>query len=373
MQAGARTAPRVRLQAVRRARSAAVLRRCRGHEAAPSTASRVVDLPRIERVRLTYSYPEWTGLDANVDETTRDIRAVAGTNVKVEVFADAPLDEPALIVDDQMAKLAQEGHASSGNIEVSAPGSYQIGARVADEFVALTDEYTIEIIKDEKPVVEIRKPARDWRATSIEEVPVRVQAQDDFRLRDVELRYSVNGGEWQNVPARRPLRSTPTDESLLRLEELGSTQGRESREAPVARRPGLVLRRRQGSQAKCETDLFMVQVQPFERRFKQAQARRRRRRHGRRAGRDLGTPARDPARDLEPAAQRRASTRARVSSSKTARRCSRSCRPRSRNRRARWPSERAHARSVEQDERVQHVRREPGARRADHGPCGTSI
>jgi hypothetical protein len=59
----------------------------------------VVDLPRIERVRLTYSYPEWTGLEPQTDEESRDIRAVAGTDVKVEVFADAPLEAPALIID----------------------------------------------------------------------------------------------------------------------------------------------------------------------------------------------------------------------------------------------------------------------------------
>ncbi len=61
----------------------------------------VVDLPKIQRVRLTYQYPEWTGLDAATDEESRDIRAVAGTDVKVEVFADAPLEAPALIVDGQ--------------------------------------------------------------------------------------------------------------------------------------------------------------------------------------------------------------------------------------------------------------------------------
>ena len=67
----------------------------------------VVDLPRIERVRLTYSYPEWTGLEPQTDEESRDIRAVAGTDVKVEVFADAPLDAPALIVDGNSQELEQ--------------------------------------------------------------------------------------------------------------------------------------------------------------------------------------------------------------------------------------------------------------------------
>jgi hypothetical protein len=229
----------------------------------------VVDLPKIERVRLTYEYPEWTGLEPVVDERVRDIRAVAGTNVKVEVFADAPLDAPALIVDGAARELARDDRASVGAIAVEKPGRYQIGARVANEFVALSDEYTIELAPDEKPTIEIVKPGRDSRATSIEEVPVRVEAQDDFRLRQVELRYSVNGGEWRSVPLGGGVKASDK-QSLLQLEELGA-QGA----AAAQLVPGdLVSYYAVAKDRKhaVRTDLFMVQVQPFERRFTQAQA-----------------------------------------------------------------------------------------------------
>ena len=230
----------------------------------------VVDLPKIERVRLTYSYPEWTGLEPAVDEERRDIRAVAGTNVKVEVFADAPLEAPALIIDGAARELASEDRASVGAIDVQKPGRYQIGARVANEFVALSDEYAIEITPDEKPVIEIRKPGRDWRATSIEEVPVRIHAEDDFRLRNVELRYSVNGGDWRALSMGGGARTSKGD-ALLRLEDLGAQeQSPDTRLVPgdLVSYYAVAKDRRHTAQ----TDLFMVQVQPFERRFTQAQA-----------------------------------------------------------------------------------------------------
>ncbi len=63
-----------------------------------------------------------------------------------------------------------------------------------------TDDYLIEVIADNKPVVKVVKPGRDWRASNIEEVTVRVEANDDFGLDRVEVRYSVNGGEWQTAP-----------------------------------------------------------------------------------------------------------------------------------------------------------------------------
>jgi hypothetical protein len=230
----------------------------------------VVDLPRIERVQLTYQYPDWTGLDQKVDDTQRDIRAVEGTNVKVEVVADGPLDAPALIVDGQTGELEQQGRTSTGAIVVKKPGRYQIGARVANEFVALSDEYTIDVVPDEKPTIEIRKPGRDWRATSIEEVPVRIHAEDDFRLRDVSLRYSVNGGEWQSVPVGGG--GTSSDgEQLLDLEQLGAALAKSPDKRLV---PGDLISYYAVAKDRKEavqTDLFMVQVQPFERRFLQAQ------------------------------------------------------------------------------------------------------
>ncbi|MGH8187331.1 MAG: hypothetical protein ACREUC_12270, partial [Steroidobacteraceae bacterium] len=232
----------------------------------------VVDLPRIERVRLTYNYPQWTGLSPRTDEEDRDITAVEGTNVGLEVFSDAPLDSPALIIDGASGELSQDGRASTGTIPVTKPGRYQIGARVAGEFVALSDEYAIEIVPDEQPVIEIRKPGRDWRATSIEEVPVRIQAEDDFRLRDVSLRYSVNGGEWQSLAVGGGAKRTE-GESLLDLEQLGASQPQSADSLPRLVPGDLVSYYAVAKDRKStvQTDLFMVQVQPFERRFRQAQ------------------------------------------------------------------------------------------------------
>jgi hypothetical protein len=235
----------------------------------------VVDLPRIERVKLTYEYPDWTGLDPKTDDVSRDISAVEGTNVKVEIVADAPLEAPALIVDGNTGELAQQGRTSTGAIVVTKPGRYQIGARVANEFVPLSDEYAIEVVPDEKPTIEIRKPGRDWRATSIEEVPVRIHAEDDFRLRDVSLRYSVNGGAWQALQVGGGGKSSE-GESLLDLEELGAAVAKEQTKEPAK---GLVpgdlvsyYAVAKDRKATVQTDLFMVQVQPFERRFLQAQS-----------------------------------------------------------------------------------------------------
>lgn len=229
----------------------------------------VADLPRIDKMRLTYSYPGWTGLAPMTEETLRDIRAVEDTQVKVEVFSNVPLDSPALVVDGASVPLDSAGEANVGHIEVKKPGRYHVGARVANELVALTEDYPIEIVIDEKPTISIAKPGRDWRASSIEEVPVKVQAQDDFRVQNLELRYAVNGGKWQSVALGAGDKDIAVD-SLLRLEELGS---KHAAETGGLLEPGDVIAYYAVAKDRSkvvQTDLFMVTVQPFERRFTQS-------------------------------------------------------------------------------------------------------
>jgi hypothetical protein len=230
-------------------------------------AVNVVDAPRIDALRLTYRYPEWTGLPTQVDDSSRDIRAVAGTRVDLEIESNVPLDSPVLLLSQEPAPASQAalqvaGVRSTGQLAVAKPARYRIAARVANELVPLSDEYQIEVLPDQKPVIEIVKPGRDARASSIEEVPVRIRASDDFRLRDVQLRYAVNGGRWESVNLARATQQTE-DTTLLRLEDI---DGR----TPL--QPGDLVSYyavARDHEQSAQTDLYMVQVQAFDRRYTQ--------------------------------------------------------------------------------------------------------
>jgi hypothetical protein len=231
----------------------------------------VVDLPRIESLRLTYHYPGWTGLPQQIQEASGDIRAVAGTKVSLEIKTDKPLTSPLLVVNGASSSLSQTDRISAGDVAVKQPGHYRIATRFGNEVVPLTEDYVIDVVPDEAPTVQIMKPGRDYRATAIEEVPVRVKAQDDFRLEALELHYSVNAGEWrtEKLDAGAPDIQAA---ALLRLEEM--QQRGPKGEAPLLVPGDLVsyyaLARDHGSSA--QTDLFLIQVQPFDQRFTQSQA-----------------------------------------------------------------------------------------------------
>ena len=231
----------------------------------------VVDLPRIESLRLTYRYPSWTGLPQQVQEEVGDIRAVAGTQVALEVRTDKPLTSPLIIVNGASSALSQTNLTSAGSLVVKQTGHYRIATRFGDEVVPLTDDYLIDVVPDEKPTVQIQNPGRDYRATNIEEVPVGVKAQDDFRLEALELHYSVNGGDWQvdKLPAGS---ADIQAAALLRLEEMQQKGPRG--ESPLLVPGDLVSYYAQARDHSnsVQTDLFLIQVQPFEQRYTQSQA-----------------------------------------------------------------------------------------------------
>jgi hypothetical protein len=160
----------------------------------------VVDLPRITSLKLTYNYPNWTKLEPLVVEPGDDIRAVEGTQVTVELQTDQPLEASELVVDGQRIAMQTVDGVNSATLEVTKDGEYHVSTLFNGDAVNLTDDYLIELIPDNKPVVKVVKPGRDWRASNIEEVTVRVEANDDFGLDRVEVRYSINGGEWQTAP-----------------------------------------------------------------------------------------------------------------------------------------------------------------------------
>src|SRR6185436_12438152 len=166
----------------------------------PEYAVDVVDLPRITSLKLTYNYPNWTKLEPQVVEPGDDIRAVEGTQVTVELATDQPLEASELVVDGQRIAMTNVDGVNTATLEVEKDGEYYVSTLFNGDAVKLTDDYLIEVIPDNKPVVKVVKPGRDWRASNIEEVTVRVEANDDFGLDRVEVRYSVNGGEWQTAP-----------------------------------------------------------------------------------------------------------------------------------------------------------------------------
>src|ERR1700733_9068010 len=79
---------------------------------------RVVDLPTVKQLRVTYHYPKWTGMPQVTEEHGGDLRAIEGTNAELTVRMDRPLRNGQLTLDDgkQITLSGGEGNVYKGSI-----------------------------------------------------------------------------------------------------------------------------------------------------------------------------------------------------------------------------------------------------------------
>lgn len=155
----------------------------------------VKDLPAVKRVRVTVHFPSGLGLKDVSDEASGDIRAVVDSVAGIAVMTDRPLEHGLLVTDkgEKIALVKGEGNWSKAELPIKQDGAYHVAAVDGAETIRISEDFFIEAKKDEPPSVRIVRPGQDPRVSPIEEVPVAVEAADDFGVKSLALHYSVNG------------------------------------------------------------------------------------------------------------------------------------------------------------------------------------
>jgi len=227
-------------------------------------AIRVLDLPRVKNIKVSYRFPSWTGMQPVVEEKGGDLRAVEGTEATLEVETDKAIAEGAIIIDSQK-RMALERIADNryrALLRIDKDGMYHVAAIDRGEPVRLTEDFFIEVRAENAPEIRISRPGRDYKASPIEEVSVQVEANDDFGLNEVALHYSVNGGPEQtkSVLARKGQRDAKGS-VLLALEDFKLVPGDLVSVYATAK----------DARATARTDMYFIEAQPFEREYSQAQ------------------------------------------------------------------------------------------------------
>jgi hypothetical protein len=224
---------------------------------------RVIDLPSVKQITVTYHYPPWTGMKP-VTEQSGDLRAIEGTDAAIEVQMDRPLKSGELALDGgQTIRLTGgEGNRYKGSIHLDKDGAYHIAETEEGQQLRLSEDYFIATDKALPPELAIERPAGDYRASPIEEVTVGVKAQDQFGLRDMHLHYSVNGGPNQDVNLLKSPGAKNADGSYtLPLEDFKLAPGDLVSLYATAK----------DGHSEARTEISFIQVDPFEREFSQSQ------------------------------------------------------------------------------------------------------
>jgi hypothetical protein len=247
---------------------------------------RVIDVPVVSAIRVRYHYPPWTRLPDALEPHGGDLRAVAGTQAELEIETDRPMHEGLLVLDDgRQIPLAAvgptQGSAATGGaarpsvrvagaakdvyrglLKIERDGAYHVAVRSRGETLRISEDYFIESGEVKPPEVAITRPARDYRASPIEEVTVGATAADPFGLSDLSLHYTVNGGPEKTVRLlRQDGAQKASGAAVISLENLKLVPGDVVSFYASAK----------DARAESHTDMAFIQVDPFEREFSQSQ------------------------------------------------------------------------------------------------------
>jgi hypothetical protein len=225
---------------------------------------RVMDLPSVKQVRVTYHFPSWTGMQPAIEEHGGDLRAVEGTEANLEILTDRPLPGGVLVLDnDQQISLSGgAGNLYKGVVTVQKDGTYHVAALDHGQPVRISEDFFIEANKADPPEVVISRPGHDYQASPIEEVTLEVKADDAFGLGEFNLHYSVNGGAEQSVSLLKQKGEKTADGSTtIRLEDFKLVPG------DIVS----VYASAKDARTETKTDMLFIQAEPFEREFSQSQ------------------------------------------------------------------------------------------------------
>lgn len=230
-----------------------------------------LDAPDVKQLRVTYRYPKKIGLPTRREEITGDIYAPIGTAVDLEAIATHAITKAEWRLGESdfqpMSLLADT--LARASFKVEKDSYYVLRLTNSDGLSNTPVEYYIHATPDEAPQVTMVQPGRDMRPTMLEEVPISVSVFEDYGLQSLTLVTAQNNGAETRqdlLPAitqsRAPnaTRSEYRSEQLLYLEELGV-------------KPGDFISyyvEAQDAQQKVTTDLYFLEVRPFEEEFYRA-------------------------------------------------------------------------------------------------------
>ncbi|MEM7416967.1 MAG: DUF4175 family protein [Gemmatimonadota bacterium] len=238
----------------------------------PTFTIDVADLPYVDEIDITYYYPGYTGLQPRLVEDGGDVAALPGTVVELSIEPTMLTPAGQLLVDGEPIEelaVTDEG-ALTARFTVRTEGFYSIELARSDngDLVPASPEYRIDVLNDLPPAINFTTPGRDMPASSIEEVYLEMSADDDYGIGDIRLVYSVNGAEEDTISVFRgsgaPLSEVSVGHTMF-LEEWELEVGDLISYYAIARD------NRMGSAGTVTSDIYFLNVRPFERDYRQAE------------------------------------------------------------------------------------------------------
>ena len=160
----------------------------------------IYEVPEARKVEIRIEPQEYTGRPPQEFETWHDLSLVAGDRYAVRLWVNSGISA-SLWDEEREIGVFQ----SSGGDELRLEDAPAKSGRRQVVFADVAGHrhsgrsFRVEIIPDLPPVLEVKEPSAETKLHRGDDVRLKIYAADDFGLSRVWLRYTISGGEPQEM------------------------------------------------------------------------------------------------------------------------------------------------------------------------------
>ena len=174
---------------------------------------RVLTLPMVRSLDVAVVPPAYTHLQPEkLERNLGDVSALKGSHVQVRLAANKPLKSGRIIFSyGDLLGLKVRGQIGTGQFTLRKEGTYFFGLRDTSGYKNRNPiVYQLALLKDYPPLVEVVQPGSDVELPLDAQLPLTIEARDDFGIGAVKLRYQIikprvnTDSTWQTIAIPLP-------------------------------------------------------------------------------------------------------------------------------------------------------------------------
>ena len=191
---------------------------------------KISDYPILKKLNITIYPPAFTGLpEKKLNENEGEIYCIEGSIIHFDLSASKDLSSAGIILNDKNIELKVSGDRAEGTLDAFEEGNYKIKLKDVNGKESKNEKiYSIKLIKNEPPRVEITEPQENnYFIKGERDILVKARIKDDYGFSKLTLYYrktKSNSSASQNYsPLNIPIKNlNATELEVSYLWNIGS-------------------------------------------------------------------------------------------------------------------------------------------------------
>ena len=165
----------------------------------------IFELPAVKKIDLKYDFPAYTKMPPEIlNDSDGNIKALKNTKVTLTVETNNPIEKATIIFSDdsfkKMQRLGKSTFKTFFYLKTNGYYHFDIIDILGNEAEKI--DKSITVIPDNPPEIEIVKPGKDTLLTQNMLFPIKIYASDDFGLKNLKLKFTVNSSAEDSLAIR---------------------------------------------------------------------------------------------------------------------------------------------------------------------------